>query len=162
MRYLCEYLYHSAYVKSEQEYIQLLEQTLLEIIKVPFEGLEASLEELLHDNEFREALGERTPTILSLVYKHLAEMNRREARQTSGENHFYHLRNFFVYIGKDPGVTDRRATWIPAIHDVIAEEPLGHTRQFVEELLNSDRLKEALGNHFDLLAELVLEISLEG
>jgi hypothetical protein len=55
-----------------------------------------------------------------------------------------------------------RSAWIPAIRDVIAEEPLGHTIQFVEELLNSDRLKEALGNHFDLLAELVPEISLEG
>ena len=116
----------------------------------------------MQDNEFREALGKQTPTILSLMYKHLAEMNRREARKTSGEEHFYHLRNFFVYIVKDPKVTDVRSAWIPAIRDVIAEEPLGHSTQFVEELLNSDRLKEALGNHFDLLAKLMPEISLEG
>ena len=55
-----------------------------------------------------------------------------------------------------------RSVWVDAIRDIITEEPLGRTAQFVEELLKSDRLKEALGNHFDLLAELVREISLEG
>ncbi len=159
IRYLCEYLYHSAYVKSEQEFLQLLEQALQEISTAPFESsesfeaFEVSFEELLQDNEFREALGKQTPTILSLIYKHLAEMNRREARKTSGEEHFYHLRNFVVYIVKDPKVTDVRSAWLPAIRDAIAEEPLDHTKQLVEELLNSDRLKEALGNHIDLLAD---------
>jgi len=167
-RYLCEYLYHSAYVKSEQEFIQPLEHTLLAIFEIPFEALESfeafeqSFEELLQDNEFREALGKQTPTIQSLIYQHLAEMNRREARKTSGEEHFYHLRNFFVYIVKDPGVTDMRSVWIPAIRAVMAEEPSGHMTQFAAELLNSDRLKETLGNHFDLLAELLRQISLEG
>jgi hypothetical protein len=168
IRYLCEYLYHSAYVKNEQEFCQLLELALREIRETPFESfesfkaLEGSFEDLVQDNEFREALGEQTPAILSVMYTYLAEMNRREARKTSGEDHFSHLRTFFVYIVKDPKVTDLRSVWIPAIRDVIAEEPLGHTTQFVEALLNSSGLKEALGHHFGLLAELVLEISLEG
>jgi hypothetical protein len=167
-RYLCEYFYHSAYVKSEQEFIQLLEQALQEIIDIHFESLdtfeafEAAFEELLEDNEFQEALGKQATTVLSLMYKHLAEMNRREARKTSGEEHFYHLRNFFVYLVRDPKITDMRSVWIPAIRDIIVEEPLGRTIQFVEELLNSGRLKEELGNHFALFAELVPEISLEG
>ena len=167
-RYLCEYLYHSAYVKNEQDFIQIIGQTLLEITDIPFESLdsfeayESSFEELLQDDEFRKVLGEQTPTILSLMYKHLAEMNRREARKTLGEEHFYHLRDFFVYIVKDPKVTDMRSVWVDAIRDIITEEPLGRTAQFVEELLNSGRLKEALGSHFDLFAELVPEISLEG
>jgi hypothetical protein len=55
-----------------------------------------------------------------------------------------------------------RSVWVSAIRDIIAEEPLGHTVRFVEELLNSDRLKEALGSRFDLFAELVPEISSEG
>jgi hypothetical protein len=169
IHYLCEYLYHSAaYVKSEQEFIQLLEQALQEIIATPFESFEsfkafeASFEELLQDNEFREALGEQTPIILSLIYKHLAEMNKQKARKTSGEEHFYHLRNFFVYSIKDPKVMDIRSAWVPAIHDIIAEEHFAHIKQFVEELLNSETLKESLGSHFDLFAELVSEISLEG
>lgn len=168
IRYLCEYLYHSAHVKSEQAYIQTVEQVLLEITGTPFESFESfeacesSFEELLQDNEFKEALGKQTMTVLSLIYKHLAEMNRRKARETAGEEYFYHLRNFFIYIVKDPKVTDIRSAWIPAIRDIIAEGLLDHTPQFVKELLDSNRLKEVLGSHFDLFAELVAEISSEG
>ena len=42
IRYLCEYLYHSAYVKSEQEFIQLLEQALQEISEAPLNPLSLS------------------------------------------------------------------------------------------------------------------------
>ena len=168
IRYFCEYLYHSAYVKSEQELIQILEQVLQDPNLTNFknielyESYEAYLEDLLQDNEFEEALGGQIVTIQSLIYNHLAAINRREARTASGEDHFYHLRNIFIYIAKDPKVMDVRSAWIPAIRDIIAEEPSGHTSQFVEELLNSERLEEALGDHFDVLAKLVPEISLEG
>lgn len=165
IRYLCEYLYHSAHRKNVEEFIPQLEQTLQEISETAFDSFESFkafenyFEEIVQDNDFGEALGEQTATILSLIYKYLAEMNRREARKTAGENHFYHLRNFLVYIVKDPRVTDMRAAWIPAIDNIIAEEPMGHTKPFVDALLNSSRLKEVLGNHFDLLTELV---ALEG
>lgn len=168
IRYLCEYLYHSAYVRNEQEFAQILEHVLQSFVKITFESFESFglfetyLEELLQDNDFKGALGERTTTIQSLVYNYLAETNRREARTTSGEEQFDHLRNFFVYLIKNPSVTDVHSVWIPAIHNVIEEEPLGDTKHFFAELLDSERLKEALGDRFGLLATLITETSLEG
>jgi len=166
--YLCEYLYHSAYTKSEQEFIQILEQVLLKMAEMSFNSIESFkmirtyLEELLQDNEFKKELGERILVVQSLIYRHLAETSRKEARTTLGEDHFYHVKNFFIYVVKDPKVTDVHPIWTPAVQNILAEELSGHTTQFVEELLNSEELEEALGNRFDLLRKLISEISLEG
>jgi hypothetical protein len=167
MRYLCEYLYHSAHAKTKQEFNGILKQALQEIDKENFENFEAFesfeiyFEEILRDNEFRDALGEVFAKTYSLIYGHLVDMNRRGARISSGEEHFHHLRNIFIYSVKDPGVTDVRAAWIPAIRAMIADESGGYTTQFVEELLDSKRLEEELGNNFAVLDSLIAEISLE-
>jgi hypothetical protein len=167
LRYLCEYLYHSAHVKNEQKFSEILKQTLREIEKDDFdsfdafESFELYFEEILQDNEFREALGEGAATAYSLIYGHLVEINRRGARISSGEEHFHHLRSVFIYIVKDLGVEDVSAAWVPAIREMIAEEPGGYTSQFLEELLDSKRLEDELGNNFAVLARLIPEIALE-
>ncbi len=168
VRYLCEYLYHSAYVRSEQEFTQTLEQVLQRFTEIHFESFESFgifetyLEELLQDNEFKKVLGARIAKVQSLVYTYLAEMNRREARMTLGKEYFDHLRNSFVYLIKDPEVIDARAAWTPAIRSVMTEKPLDNVDQFFKELLDSERLEEALGDRFSLLTRLITEISLEG
>jgi hypothetical protein len=168
IRYLCEYLYHSAYVEGQQEFIQTLEQTFQKMSNISFESLESfeafaeCLEELAQDDEFKETLGEQIATVQSLMYQYLAEINRREARKNSGEAHFYHLRNVLITMARNPAVTDLRAAWIPAIRAILTEEPSGQSPQFVTELLDSERLREALGQDFAILAELVAETSSEG
>jgi hypothetical protein len=166
VQYLCEYLYHSAHIKNEQEFIQILQQVQQEINDITFETLDAfeafetAFEKLLQDNEgeFLDILGASAQMIESMIYRHLAETNRRRARATLGVEHFYHLRKYFIYILKDPLVTDERSALTLAIQDAIAGTPTNYLQEFAREMKESESLKKALGKHFELFTELLTEI----
>jgi len=166
IQYLCEYLYHSAYVQDEHAFIQSIELVQQKITKITFEALEvfesfeASFAGLLQDNDFMDVLGARMVKVSSLLYRYLAAMNKREAHITVGEKHTYHLRKFLFYISKEPDIADLRATWTSSLRNIIIEEPSGSIIQLVDELHRSETLEEALRDHLAELAELVVELSL--
>jgi hypothetical protein len=165
IQYLCEHLYHSAYIKNEQEFIQSLKQVQQEIMKIPFETLEifesfeASIEELLQDRDFLDVLGDAAVKVSLSLYNYLAVMNKREALRNTGEEYFYHLRNFFLYIIKNTEIEDFRSKWADDIQEIIKEESSDHIRQIINELRNTKLSEEAPRGRLDALVELVVEIS---
>lgn len=167
-RYLCEYLYHSAHVEDESAFLQVLTLFLQEIERTFFDSFEdfelfqSYLEDILGDNEFKEAVGQRITTIQSLLYRYLSELSRQKAREIMDEERVYYLRNVFVSLMKDPTIADMRAVWTPLVRAIFAEEAGESAAHLAEELLSSERLKVTLGDQFALLAELVTEIVREG
>lgn len=72
VRYLREYLYHSAISIEPQNVSSLLEQVILQIIAESPGGFSEFYEEFIQDEELKETLGEHTALAISLMHSHLA------------------------------------------------------------------------------------------
>lgn len=156
MRYLREYLYHSAHTETAQSLAPILEQTTRDIITESPESAEQFYEEFKLDEELNEVLGEQNKTVLSHVYRYRAEASRQSARESSGTEHIQHIQDFFYNTIEDPQVADLRTALRQHIENVFSEEPAQNISALTDALLNDSNFKESLGQHFALFA-LVLQ-----
>jgi hypothetical protein len=157
MRYLREYLYHSAHTETVQSLAPILGQTTRDIITESPESCEQFYEEFQLDEELNEILGEQKKIVLSELYRYQAEANRQSARESSGTEHIQHIQNFFYYVVEDPQIADLRTALQQHIENVLTEEPVQNSPALTNALLNDSSFKESLGKHFELFALLLQE-----
>lgn len=167
IRYLREYLYHSAQVEGPQGRKAIIEQTVNDITGQAPVSAEAATdfeqfrEEFGQDEELKDALGEQANLVVSRLYQHLARVNRRSVRESSGPERIRRIQEFFYYIVKDPMVPDLRQALRQSIEDVLEDETAASKRELAEQLLQNAFFKEALGKHFELFAS-ILQDSIAG
>jgi hypothetical protein len=157
LRYLREYLYHSAHTETEQNLAQILEQTMKDIISESPESAEQFYEEFQLDEELKEVLGEQKKIVLSQIYRHQAQINRQSARESVGTEHIRRIQDFFYYVVEDPLATDLSTVLQQQIEQVLAEEPEENISPLINALLNDSSFKESLGKHFETFASLLSE-----
>jgi hypothetical protein len=157
LRYLREYLYHSAYTETVQKLAEILEQAMRDIIGGSPESAEQFYEEFQLDGELKEVLGEQTKIVLSQIYRYQSEVNRQSARESEGTEHIRRIQDFFYYVVEDPLVADLSAALQQHIENVLAEEPAQNVAPLIHALLNDNGFKESLGKHFETFALLLRE-----
>jgi hypothetical protein len=157
MRYLREYLYHSAHTETAQSLAPILEQTTRDIIVESPEAAEQFYEEFKLDEELNEVLGEQKKIVLSQVYRDRAKANRQSARESSGTEHIQHIQEYFYNIVEDPQIADLRTVLQEHIENVLNEEPAQNVPALTNALLNDSNFKESLDKHFGLFALLLQE-----
>jgi len=163
LRYLCEYLYHSAQTESAQALTEIIKETVQRIIQEPLSLFQQFFEEFRQDQNLRETLGEQTKLVYSLLYQHLAQEHRRSARTTSGAEHIQNLRDFFTYFLKDATITDVQAALAQQVAEILLEEPADQRAGFAGELLRDEKFAASLGENAALIKTLIEEYSsLEG
>ncbi len=155
LRYLREYLYHSASTETPPQLALILEQTMPEIINESPESSDQFYEEFRLDEELKEVLGEQKKIVLSHIYRHQAQVNRQSARESSGTEHIRCIQDFFHYVVEDPLVADLSLVLQEQIEDVLAEEPAQNVAPLINALLNDEGSKESLGKHFETFALLL-------
>lgn len=161
--YIREALYHSAFTTPPVEMAHILEQSIQQIINDSSVLFEQFYEEFLQDKEFQEQLGrEQTLSVLSLFYRHRAQVNLQSARATTDTERPYHLRELFYYTVKDPHISDQRTVLNQLLHDLIEEDAQVFSPQLFAELAQDEQFKAALGQYAALFASLVQEILAEG
>ena len=124
MRYLREYLYHSAHTETAQSLAPILEQITRDIIAELSESAEQFYEEFKLDEELNEVLGEQKKIVLSQVYRYRAETNWRSARESSGTEHIQRIQEFFYNVVEDPQIDNLRISLQQHIKNVLTEEPV--------------------------------------
>ncbi len=157
MRYLREYLYHSAHTETAQSLAPILEQTTRDIITESPEASAEFYEEFKLDEELNEILGEQKKIVLSQIYRYRAEASRQSARESSGREHIQHIQDFFTNVVEDPQIADLRTMLQQHIENVLTEEPVQNVPALTNALLNDSGFKESLGKHFELFALLLQE-----
>lgn len=162
VRYLREYLYHSANCGGVADLPQILEQTVRQIILESPESFLQFKEEFSQDEELKEALGSQVNIALSLFHKNLAEMNRRFASEASGLDRVRYLREFFFHIIQDPEITTHPLILNQNIRRVIEEEHPNVSLKLFEELLRDDKFRELLSEDINQLQSLIRNKSKQG
>lgn len=157
MRYLREYLYHSAHTETVQSLAPILEQTTRDIIAESPESAEQFFEEFQLDEELKEILGEQKKIVLSQLYRYQAEANRQLARESSGTEHIRYIQAFFDHVVQDPQVADLRTVLQQHIESVLTEEPVENIAALTNALLNDSSFKESLDKRFQLFAVVLQE-----
>lgn len=157
LRYLREYLYHSAFTETPPQLAPILEQTMQEIINESPDSVEQFYEEFQLDEELQDVLGEQKKIILSQLSHHHAAVNRQSARESSGNEHIRRIQDFFVYVVEDPLVADLSLVLQQQIADVLKEEPAQNVAPLINALLNDEGFKASLGKHFETFALLLKE-----
>jgi hypothetical protein len=159
LRYLREYLYHSAHVLDSQQLSLLVTQTISTVTDGPYSLFEQFREEFLQDNEFQEVLGDVSALIQSLLYQRLAREHKKEAIRSSSESErLDHLIEYFASIVHDPLVSDMAATLTQHIGDTLADMPPSTASSLLADLLQTEKF----GQHFELFVTLLQKISAEG
>ena len=164
IRALQEYLYHSACCEEDAALQQIVEKTVQQFIAesatdlwLSVEDFSSFHEEYMRDEELKAALGAHSDTVVSLMYRHLATINRQlTATATSVQERVYYLREFFDYSILDPAVNDVRLLAQQIIQQIVREES-ADIRQRLYELLSSDaQIKERLDAHADDILSLLI------
>ncbi|OLC63284.1 MAG: hypothetical protein AUH89_00065 [Ktedonobacter sp. 13_1_40CM_4_52_4] len=155
VRYLREYLYHSASTGDNQALPPILERTVREVIAGPPESFLQFFEEFSRDEELKEVLGSSVNIALSLIHRHLAETSRQSAKESSGADHLRALQDIFYHLMNDPENIDLPSTLKQHLEEVIQAELPETSFKLFEELSRDERFKEALGHDFDRFSLLI-------
>jgi hypothetical protein len=155
VRYLQEYLYHSANCEEGTGLEQIVEKTVKRIIAEPPDYFSVFHEDFMSDEELKTALGIHCNTVLSITYRHLARINRQIALESIDTERVFYLREFFYYIILDPAVTNLTLHLSDIIQQVVKEQSLGICARLYEELLRDTRIKERCGEHIAVLSSLI-------
>jgi hypothetical protein len=163
LRYLCEYLYHSAQTEQPQGLAEIIKETIGRIIREPLALFQQFFEEFRQDQNLQETLGEQTELVYSLLYRHLAQEHLSSARATDGSEHIQNLRDFFFYLIQDPKISDLQTQLSQNVEEIVSEEPVHQRARLAEELLRDEKFVASLGEHATLFKTLIEEkTSLEG
>jgi hypothetical protein len=165
IRYLREYLYHSAITSTAQEIEQIARQTVELIANELTAFFEQFHEEFLQDEELKDALGEQRVLVESLLNRYRARIHRAAA--ASEVDRLIHLREFFYYLVNDPLMNgpqggDLDATLTLAIQELLKEGAIEDIRDILIALSRDDVLQQSLGTHFPLFSSRIQEILAEG
>lgn len=149
VRYLREYLYHSASTGDDRALPFVLEQTMQIIIAGSPESFLQFSEEFSLDEELKEALGSSTNIVLSVIHRHLLVTLWQSARESSGPDHLRALQDFFYHLMLDQESPDLPSNLKRYLEEVIQKELPETSFKLFEELSRDERFKKALGQDFD-------------
>jgi hypothetical protein len=155
VRYLQEYLYHSANYEEGTMLQQIIEKTMRQIIAEPPEYFSVFHEDFLNDEELKITLGPHCNMILSLSYRHLAMINRQIASESTEAERVFYLQEFFYYMILDPAVTNLLLHLSDIIQQVVKEQSIAICARLYEELLRDTRIKERCGEDIAVLSSLL-------
>ena len=164
IRALQEYLYHSACSEEDTALQHIVEKTVQQFIAESatdparfIENFSSFHEEYMRDEELQAVLGAYSGTVISLMYKHLATINRQlTATATSPQERVFYLREFFDYSILDPAVNDVRLLAQQLIQQIVREES-ANIRHRLYDLLSSDaQIRERLDAHADDILSLLI------
>jgi NB-ARC domain len=163
-RALQEYLYHSACSEEDAAIQHIVEKTVQQLIagsatdpRLSVENFSSFHEEYMRDNELMAALGANSDTVVSLMYKRLATINRQLiAGATSPQERVFYLREFFDYSILDPAVNDVRLLSQQIIQQIVREESVDIRRRLYELLSRDAEIKERLDAHADDILSLLI------
>ncbi len=162
IRYLREYLYHSAITSDPQGIEQIVRQIVQLVSEEPAAMFEQFYEEFRQDEELKDALGEHALLVESLSYRYWAQVNRVAALEGIEAERIAHLRDFFYYLVDDPQVGDLSATLTLGIRELLAEGSIEDAQDMLMTLSRDDILKQLLGARFPLFSSRIQEILSEG
>lgn len=159
VRYLQEYLYHSAYTSTGEALRQRLTQTVQQIIHESPEAFSQFSEEFSQDEELKESLGEYATTVTALIYAHQLEMARQLARESGGHDRVRNLHEYLNLVLQDPVAASIPIVFQQAIQEIKMSEPNEITHQLYHELVQDHHLKEILGEHAESIFSLMRDDS---
>jgi hypothetical protein len=157
VRYLQEYLYHSAHCENSSMLPQVVEKTFQKIVSEPTTYFSVFREEYEKDEELKAALGGQTVLVMSRIYQHLAKLNLQAAIESSGldpKERIFSLQEFFYYSISDPTVCDILAITQQSIQQIIKEMPSDVCCKLYEELSRDTKILERLKEHAHVLSSL--------
>ncbi len=157
VRYFREYLYHSAFTEDGALLATTINYTLQQVIAEPPVALEQFFEEFLQDSELQETLGEQSKLVLSLIYRHWAQVNREAARHVAGVEHIRHLQEYFFSLLADPLIADPGQVLNESIEEVLAEEPPENRLTFAEEIVRGEKLRSLPTRQLELFKQTLQE-----
>ncbi|HEU5229771.1 MAG TPA: NB-ARC domain-containing protein [Ktedonobacteraceae bacterium] len=159
VRYLQEYLYHSAHTSTGETLQQLLEQTVQQIINESPEAFSQFSEEYSQDEELKEALGAQAATVTALIHAHQLTTARLLVKESTGRDRVRNLHEYLNLLLQDPVATTIPANFQQAIREIKLTEQADIRRQLYSELAQDSRLKEILGEHIESISSLVRDDS---
>ncbi len=155
VRYLQEYLYHSANCEDGNMLQQTTERTMRYIIAEQFEYFLQFHENFKKDEELQSSLGACGKIVLSYIYKHLSLTSKQIASEVLEKERFYHLRGFLYYAILDPIEANIIAHLKANIKQIVAEEPIEICARLYKELSLDTSVKEKLGTDIVVLSDLL-------
>lgn len=161
-RYLREYLYHSAFVLNTQALRSAIKETIEAMGQESPLFFDQFREEFIEDDELKEILGEQEAYVLSLLYQHLASLQKEVILRSHGDARVAAVREYFFYTVQDPQADEMSSLLRQRIAGLLAQEEAGERSARAQEILQDMTLREVLGGHFELFSNLIQEISLEG
>ena len=164
IRALQEYLYHSACCEEDAALQQIVEKTVQQFIAEPdtnpsrfVENFSSFHEEYMRDEELKVALGAHSNTVVSLMYRRFATINRQlTAAATSPEERVFYLREFFDYSILDPAVPDVRLLARQIIQQIVREESADICHRLYDLLSRDTQIRERLDAHADDILSLLI------
>ncbi len=162
IRYLHEYLYHSAYVDNIQAFSAILEQTLRECLLESPEFFLQFSEKFLQDDELREELGDIPNGVLAFIHRQLAEVCRKFAQQSSDSERLLAWRNFFYHIAFNPEIADTSMTLKHHMEALIRTESAQIALNLIEELSQDEHFQKAWEHDKDAFFHLIRQKSQPG
>src|SRR6266487_3180176 len=163
VRYLREYLYHWAHNENTQTFPNVLANTLQQIIEGSAESLLQFYEEYVQDEELKEALGKNSTTMMSLMHRELARINREMAVREPMPDCVYYWREFFYSVIYDPVVNDLLLLLQKHVQQMVKEVSPAVSQELYKELMRDDTFSKPLGENFAIFAALIREeFSAEG
>jgi hypothetical protein len=105
MRFLKEYLYHTACKANTSDALTQLQQAMQIITEEPPENFLQFFEEFAQDNELKEELGENRETIESSIQSTLARTYKQFAERSSGDERVRFLSISISHLMNDPKLT---------------------------------------------------------
>jgi len=157
VRYLQEYLYHSANCENGLVLPQVVEKTFQEIVGEPTTYFSIFREEYEKDEELRAALGSHTVIVVSRMYRHLAELNWQVAIESPGldpNERIFSLQEFFYYRIYDPAESDILSCAQQSIQQIVKEMAADVCSKLHEELSRDTKILERLKEHDHILSSL--------
>jgi len=164
IRALQEYLYHSACCGEDVALQHIVEKTVQQFIvesatdpSLFVEDFSTFHEEYMRDEELKAVLGAFSDTVVSLMYRRFATINRQlTAAAASAQERVFYLREFFNYSILDPAVNDVRLLAQQLIQQIVREES-ADIRHRLYDLLSSDaQIRERLDAHADDILSLLI------
>ena len=164
IRALQEYLYHSACSEEDAALQQIVEKTVQQFIaesatdpSLFIENLSSFHEEYMRDEELQAVLGAHSDTVVSLMYRHLATINRQlAAAATSPQERVFYLREFFNYSILDPAVNDVRLLAQQIIQQIVREESADICHRLYALLSSDAQIRERPDAHADDILSLLI------
>jgi hypothetical protein len=162
VRYLREYLYHSAISNGPQNISFHLQQVIKQIIAESPEVFSQFYEEFIQDEELKETLGEHTALAISLMHSHLAGIYRQLASRTTGPQRLRYWREFFFHSTHNPEVTDLASMLEETLMTLTQEVPPKDVIKLFRDLARDQQFRTSLGANLDIFLSFLQKNHLEG